>query len=314
MSILLVGSTGFIGGNIHNALTSSSIHDVRVLVRNKKTYRTDHTTHVIYGDIRNSDAVRQACRGVETVIHSVNYIGPDAHLAWRVNVEGTQTLINACAQEGIKRILYLSTTAVYGSGSHQGVKEGELTTHPESPASATRLKAEEIVLDAGGTVIRPYLVYGYGDRWVVPGLVAMIRAFGGYPLGGAALASVIRVDQLATAISRLALTSISAIKGDILHACSSRPVSIAHILDRTRLDVGIDIPHSSINPKKNIDIATAAGFSPHQVDLVLNDHWYSSQQLEQYIGMSLEDTFTLDLRSIGWYQKYMYNTNSSQIS
>ncbi|MFF3505014.1 hypothetical protein [Streptomyces sp. NPDC003247] len=58
----------------------------------------------------------------------------------------------------------LSTAAVHGNGPFRKTAEGAVEPRPLSPVSRSRLSGERFVLGAGGAVLRPYLVYGRGDR------------------------------------------------------------------------------------------------------------------------------------------------------
>ena len=60
--------------------------------------------------------------------------------------------------------MQLGTAPVNGDGPHAGPGEGEVLPSPTSATSLSRLAGEHLVL-AGGTVVRPYLVYGRGDIW-----------------------------------------------------------------------------------------------------------------------------------------------------
>ncbi|MFC5877345.1 hypothetical protein ACFP74_07335, partial [Streptomyces virginiae] len=82
----------------------------------------------------------------------------------------------------MRRIVHLSTCAVYGPRPHRGAYVGELAPAPVSPASSSRLAGEASVLDAGGLVLRAGLVLGRGDGWVVPALAGTGRTrHGGSP-------------------------------------------------------------------------------------------------------------------------------------
>ena len=71
-------------------------------------------------NVRDAAAVLDTTRGVQAVIHTAALHGKHYELAVprlefiRTNVEGTLNLLNACVQHGIKKLLYTSTTSIYG--------------------------------------------------------------------------------------------------------------------------------------------------------------------------------------------------------
>src|SRR5207249_11229962 len=122
--------------------------------------------------------------------------GADPRLAYETNELGTDNVIEQCRQAGVRRLIYVSTCSVYGTGPHRGIRETDAGYHPTSVASASRAIAEQMVFRYGGEVVRPNLVFGAGDRWFVPGLIKIMKAAGGWPGDGSALLSLISVEAL----------------------------------------------------------------------------------------------------------------------
>ena len=78
-----------------------------------------------HGDIRDLAAVRAACRDVDVVYHNVAQqpLAKDSKLIWSVNREGTRSLLDACLEQRVKKVVYTSSTAIYGSHKHNPVTE-----------------------------------------------------------------------------------------------------------------------------------------------------------------------------------------------
>ena len=124
------------------------------------------------GDITDKSAVRAAMKGAEVVIHMaalLQIINPLAEMREKyhsVNVVGTKNVIDAANEEGVKRVVFFSTIAVYGHSGGRILNEMS-PTNPVTYYAQTKHAAEKIVLTARrangeplGTVLRLGAVYG----------------------------------------------------------------------------------------------------------------------------------------------------------
>lgn len=126
----------------------------------------------LLGDIRDMSAVHAAMRGVHSVVHMaalLHIVNPPANLRDKyeaINIGGTQNVVAAALQSGVKRIVYFSTIAVYGPSRGKILTE-ETQPNPDTFYSRTKLAGERIILEAQaedgmkiGTVLRFGAVYG----------------------------------------------------------------------------------------------------------------------------------------------------------
>lgn len=198
---------------------------------------------------------------------------PMSGLAEMTNTMGVHNLVKACISSGVNELIHVSTTAVYGSGPHRGQTPEELQYAPESYASSTRAAGDAAVLAAGGTVLRPSLVYGDGDKWLLPGLARMFTALGATIDEGAALLSVIDVSTLGALIA--AVATVGGTSG-VYHASAPVPVTL-QALSRIVESAG-----RVLNLDSSVSLDTALGrlvpemFTEHQVRMIGQDHWYDS--------------------------------------
>ncbi len=145
MRILITGTAGRIGRAIHVRL--SPFHNVVGIDKSPAS------TVDVVGDITDTALVNKLCEGADAIIHTAAlhapHVGivPDAEFE-RVNVEATQSLINAALSCGVSRIIFTSTTALYGSASHLEGKAAWIdeTTEPQpiSIYHRTKLAAEAL--------------------------------------------------------------------------------------------------------------------------------------------------------------------------
>jgi nucleoside-diphosphate-sugar epimerase len=181
---LVTGGTGFLGRHLVERLLAQG-RRVTVLARRPAPDLEQRGARFIGASLDDPDAVRAACRGVETVFHVAAKVGvwgryADYHVT---NVRGTAAVIAGCRAHGVRRLIYTSTpSVVYNGRDLAGVNESlPLTTDCPSPYPLTKAIAERAVLDANASglrtvALRPHLIWGAGDPHLVPRLVARARS------------------------------------------------------------------------------------------------------------------------------------------
>lgn len=149
MKLLLTGSSGRIGRAVACALAPA--HEVVGLDRQPGPA----TRHV--GDLGDARLLAAALAGVQAVVHAAALHAPDVGRVAdtefrRVNVEATAALAAAAAARGIRRFVYTSTTALYGSGSPDGEPADWVDeTTPPRPRTVyhrSKLAAEAVLQEA----------------------------------------------------------------------------------------------------------------------------------------------------------------------
>jgi len=145
---LVTGGAGFIGSNLVDALVARGDR-VRVL-DDFSTGRRENLTapdvEVVEGDLRDAAVVRRAVAGVGGVFHqaalrSVPRSVDDPLSSNQVNVTGTLILLLACRDAGVQRVVYASSSSVYGDDPALPKVE-TLPTRPISPYAISKLAAE----------------------------------------------------------------------------------------------------------------------------------------------------------------------------
>ena len=149
MSILVTGSSGFIGSAIAARLcTSTKVVGLDV----KPGPQTNHI-----GDIRDLETLLLATVGVSSIIHTAALHAPHVRVSpdgdfWRINVQATEILIDAAKRNGIEKLVYTSSTSVYGHAMEPSDKavwvDETLTPVPRDIYDETKLEAENVVRQA----------------------------------------------------------------------------------------------------------------------------------------------------------------------
>ncbi|MEZ0093262.1 NAD-dependent epimerase/dehydratase family protein [Streptacidiphilus sp. EB129] len=282
-TITVTGAGGFIGGRVVRAAgLLASPPRLRLAVHRRPLAFVPAAEHVtVPADLSVPASLRGLCEGSDVLVHCASLIGGPEDAATAVNVDGTRALLREAARAGVSRIVYLSTASVYGRGVFRNSPAAGLTVAPESATSSTRARAEQAVLEAGGIVARPYLVYGTGDRWVVPGLAALLRALPGEVEGWPARLSLIDADDLARGLLALALAPAADLTASVYHANHPAPVHCAELV-RAVAALGPDSPDAPPQ-RERLSLGTAQqaldGGLRRALDMVTTDHWFDSEPL-----------------------------------
>ncbi|HEY1367608.1 MAG TPA: NAD-dependent epimerase/dehydratase family protein [Gaiellaceae bacterium] len=147
-AVLVTGGGGFIGSNLVRALLDRG-DDVRVLDNFSTGSRGNLDgldVDVVEGELRSYERVHHAVRGVELVYHlgalgSVPRSVQDPLTSSAVNVEGTLNVLLAARDESVRRVVYSSSSSIYGSDGALPRTE-EMAPDPISPYGVAKLAAE----------------------------------------------------------------------------------------------------------------------------------------------------------------------------
>jgi nucleoside-diphosphate-sugar epimerase len=305
LRVLLTGATGFVGGAVLDRLlrerADGAAVEVRALARAVPADRPERADHPEHGersqhreragvewrraDLSAPASLVGAASGVDVLVHlAARVVGTDEECE-RTNIAGTRAVVEEARRAGVRRVVHLSTAAVYGPGPHRGIPVDGVTPAPVSPASRTRLAAERIALDAGALVLRPGLVLGAGDRWVVPGLRELLRRVPARWDGGRGQISVVAVEDLARLVTALA-TAPEAVPSGVHHASHPVPVRCGDLMTRLAgLDVLPPVTDDLTWEECLERLRTAPGrISERQFALLARDHFYESEEIWRLAG------------------------------
>lgn len=187
--ILVTGAAGFIGSHLTDRLLSLGCESVigfdnfdpfysRALKeRNLIAARADKRFRLIEGDIRDAHSIDQAFAGSSftCVVHLAAKAGvrpsiedPAGYVD--VNVGGTQRMLSAATRHGVRRVVFASSSSVYGNDAPAPFKESHPALIPISPYAATKIAGELLCrthaqLTATSIVaLRFFTVYGPRQR------------------------------------------------------------------------------------------------------------------------------------------------------
>ena len=178
MKVLVTGANGFIGSHLVELLCQKGF-DVRCMLHVGDPGRfdvTDRKVECIRGDITNDESCRLAAHGCDTVFHLAGLSRYDARIPeadyMHVNVAGTELLLAACKDAGIRRFIYVSSIEAVGLSTDGRPLTEESEPHPRNLYGKSKLAAEKTVRDFGVKtgmecmIVRLGATYGPGERIV----------------------------------------------------------------------------------------------------------------------------------------------------
>ena len=211
MLILVTGATGFIGGALVRRLVN---HGKRVRCALRRPVAVRGAETVVVGEIGSQTQWQEAMSGVNVVVHlaGVAHLPATPHSAGvyrAVNAGGTNSLVQAAAAAGVKRLVFVSSIGVNGETSGERPFREEDAANPEGPYAVSKFEAEQRLVELAAAqaiewcIIRPPMVYGPNAQGNFRQLLRLIA--GGWPLPlGAATAkrSYIALDNLVSVLLR----------------------------------------------------------------------------------------------------------------
>ncbi|MNK75540.1 3 beta-hydroxysteroid dehydrogenase/Delta 5--_4-isomerase [compost metagenome] len=177
MKVLVTGANGFLGSWLTRELVNQG-HNVYALVRPKSDISELNGVNCKYlhGDVTDVHSLLEAFKGIDTVFHLagvVAYKKSDRAQMERVNVQGTQNVVEVCREHKVRKLVYVSSVVAVGAGytpDQVMTENSEFNIHDlDLGYFETKHEAEKIVKKAcdrgeiDAVMINPSTIYGAGD-------------------------------------------------------------------------------------------------------------------------------------------------------
>jgi len=161
MNVLVVGGAGYVGGAVTDILKESS-HNLRVydMLLYEESYRKD--VDFVWGDVRDRERLRPHVQWADAVIWLAALVGDGAcALNPEVTIAINQDSVGWLAEHFDGRIIFMSTCSVYGAQDKE--LDESSPTDPLSVYAATKLSAEEHLINKRAIIFRLGTLFGVGD-------------------------------------------------------------------------------------------------------------------------------------------------------
>ena len=311
--VLVTGAGGFIGSQLTETLAQSGAA-VRAFVRYNSRRdpgllrladeRVLREMEIIFGDIRDADAVTQAVRGCDLVFHlgaliSIPYSYVHPREVAEVNWMGTLNVLTASRECGVGRVLHTSTSEVYGTALRVPIDED----HPlqgQSPYSASKIGADKMAesfycaFQLPVVTVRPFNTYGprQSARAVIPTIITQALALDEIRLGN------LDTRRDFTFVSDtvrgfLCAAQAEQVEGETFNLGTGQEVTIRELLERILKIVGRDVrvrvDDQRLRPENS------------EVMRLLSNNQKARQRLHWQPEVSLEDGLE---QTVAWIRQY----------
>ena len=252
--LLVTGGRGLLGNVVITTAVARG-WQVRALQRHPSGVADGESVVDITGSITDPASIERAIEGCDAVIHLAARVGIEGR--WsdfeRVNVVGTEMVLDAARRAGVESFVHVSSPSV----AHAGRALEGADAAPADPTSArghysrSKAMAEQLALASKGlpvVAIRPHLVWGPGDEQLVGRIVSRARSGRLFVIdGGRALIDTTYIDNAADAIVHaLGRTASSKVQGRAFVISNGEPRPVREIIESIVRAAGVATPIRSV--------------------------------------------------------------------
>jgi nucleoside-diphosphate-sugar epimerase len=306
MRVCVTGGTGFLGTVLVRDLLARGI-PVRVLARPSRRADQLETqgAEVVCGGLGDPDCIARAVEGADTVYHLAAKVDTPGRRAdfLETNVAGTERVLTACLQQGVGRVVYASSLAVYGPVPN-GQRIDENTPCDQSPQlrdfyAQSKILADELAVTFARettlpiTILRPGIVYGFGKQLPV-GLLGFTLGKTNFVFGNPNyriplnyVENLVDAMQVAVQSAGGQFQQFNLVDDDELTMANYHQAKTA--VDKTVTHFFPGWPVRLAGPFAEIAIRMlpvggSVRFSKHQLNRALQDRWYDTRRIREETG------------------------------
>ncbi len=271
--VLVTGGAGFIGSHLTERLVNYGAH-VTILDNFstgtlKNLVRVIDKITILYADISNAFSAAKASNNKDIVFHLAAFVSvaqsiKNPELCHKINVTGTQNVLEGCHLNGQVPLVYSSSSAVYGNQDEPCSEESP--TNPQSPYASSKLIGEQLCKkyaqehDMSTACLRYFNVYG--ERQNPNGEYAAVVAKFKYALAnnlplvifgnGMQTRDFIHVSEIVDA--NLSIGAQTALQGDVFNVGTGRSISLLELIESLEMELQTKATDINYQPARTGDI------------------------------------------------------------
>ena len=305
MEVLVTGPDGLLGSNLIRELLNKG-YVVTAMTENAKPLPTIEGLPIkrIVGNLLNSLEVRTAAVGMDVVIHcaaSTSMFPARSAIINKVNIGGTQNIIDACKENKVKRLIYVGTANSFGSGKLDNLgteKNSYSAEHYGLDYMDSKYKAQLLVLEnvkngsLDAVVVNPTFMIGPYDSRPSSGemILSVYKSkIPGYTLGGK---NFIAVKDVATAITN----AITKGRNGECYILGNENLTYKQAFEKIAKTIGVSPPKLKFSSKMvrtfgkmNSILASTFKYTtkmPHELAILSSEiHYYSSAKAREELNL-----------------------------
>jgi len=213
--ILVTGGTGFLGNHLLIKLSAQQ-KKIRAIYRKSSEHKINRNiknVEWVEGDVLEVDSIMEAMKGVTEVYHAaamVSFNKADHEWMMKINVEGTENMINCAIESKIEKFGFISSVAVLGRvGNNNHINEQtewEKSKNNSTYATSKMLAEREVFRGAAEglnvAIVNPSVIIGSGD-WKSSSTALFQTVYKGMPFYTTGTNGFVAVEDVADAIIQL---------------------------------------------------------------------------------------------------------------
>ena len=326
MNIFITGINGFIGSSLARYLLSKG-HCVSGSVRktSKLSFLTDLQLNLFTGDISDEDFLLNCFKDQDIVYHVAALVSDWAPLNTfrNINVLGTINVARAALKVKVKRLVFISSTAVYGLTGYRNRSENDICPKNNFPYASTKREAEEwlrrfsIEKNLPTTIVQPANVFGPYDRTFFTKFAhALEKRMMTFVNGGKAWTCPTYIENLVDALWLVAMKKDAI--GETFIISDGLDINWRQFIEKICQQLQVPTPQISINFKlaymlatvmegiyKLLHIKKVPPITRYRICNAGRDYHFSIEKARKILGYSPRiDLNEAIRRTAQWYKEY----------
>jgi dihydroflavonol-4-reductase len=323
MKVLVTGANGFLGSWLTRALVTQG-HEVFALVRAQSDLSELQgvACNYVYGDVTDLDSLYKSFGEIDTVFHLAGLIAykkKDRAKMEKINVFGTENVIDACLTKKVRKLVYVSSVVAVGAGFTPQQIFNEDSPYNMSHLNLgyfeTKRAAEKLVINAfkekhlDSVIVNPSTIYGEGDAKKGSRRTQLKVAQGRFNFYTSGGVSIVAVEDVVDAI----ITAWTKGRSGERYILSGENISIEDLFKMIAEEAGVRPPQHKI-PNWVLfalgrigdlmeNIGMKGSLSTENAWTATLYHWFDSGKAQKELGFKPRPAREALRSSVSWMRK-----------